>query len=100
MMKFVKDMYVNDVTLKLHDELTQECDKHGLSLKEATLRWTLHHSALNDKDGVILGASSQEQMEENLQACGGGALPEGVVAAFEDLWVKYREAGYNPPYSV
>ncbi|EME88036.1 uncharacterized protein MYCFIDRAFT_26489 [Pseudocercospora fijiensis CIRAD86] len=99
-MKFVKDMFVNETTLKLHDMLTEACEKQNLALKEATLRFMMHHSALGPEDGVILGASSVEQMEENLAACEGGVLPESVVAAFESLWTQYTEAGYDPSYCV
>ena len=99
-MKQFSNMYVNDLTLKLHDSLTQTCEKEGLSLKEATLRWLKYHSILGAEDGVILGASSTEQMEENLKACEAGPLPNAVVEGFEDLWVQVTKAQGLPPYSV
>lgn len=99
-MKFIKDMVVNDLSLKLHDKLTAACEKEGLTLKAATLRYLANHSALEDEDGIILGASSAEQMEENLKAVEGGKLPESVVQAFEQLWEEYREGGYEPAYCV
>jgi len=93
-------MYVNDFTLKLHDSLTQICDKEGLIVKEATLRWLMHHSILGDEDGVILGASSTEQMDENLKACEGGPLPQSVVDCFQDMWLQIQKAGRAPPASL
>jgi aflatoxin B1 aldehyde reductase len=99
-MKVFSNIYVNDTSLKLHEDLTKACDEAGLKLKDATLRWMMHHSALASNDGVILGASSSEQMEENLKACEGGPLPESVVAAFQELWVQYVRAGYSPGYCV
>lgn len=92
-------MYVSDLTLKLHDNLTLVCNAANVELKEATLRWLAHHSILGQEDGIILGASSEEQMRQNLQACERGPLPETVVAAFEDLWTQSSSAGM-PAYCV
>ena len=85
-------MYVNDLSLDIHEQLSRSCKEAGLSLKEATLRWNMHHSILGKDDGVILGASSTEQMEENINACEGGQLPEVVVAAFEQAWILFSGA--------
>lgn len=98
-MKVFSNIYVNDLSLKLHESLEKACQGEGLMLKDATLRYLMHHSALGADDGVILGASSLEQMEENLTACEKGPLPGSVVSAFEDLWTEYRKA-YNPAYCV
>ena len=88
--------YVDDTSLKLHEELEDVCAKNDLSLKEATLRWIMHHSILGDKDGLILGASSKEQMEENLKACENGPLPQEIAQAFDDLDAKF--GGIRPPH--
>lgn len=93
-------MYVNDLSLDIHEQLSQSCKEAGLSLKEATLRWIVHHSVLGKDDGVILGASSTEQMEENITACEGGKLPEDVVAAFEQAWIRFSSAGFSKHYSI
>lgn len=98
-MQMFSKIYVNDLTLELHDNLTLVCDQASVKLKEATLRWLTHHSILGQEDGVILGASSEEQMKENLQACDQGPLPESVVGAFEDLWERFSSAGM-PAYCV
>ncbi|KAK5126772.1 hypothetical protein LTR85_009706 [Meristemomyces frigidus] len=99
-MKHFANMYVNDVTLKMHDHLTQTCEKQGMTVQKATLRWLMHHSALGDEDGLILGGSSTEQMEENLEACEGGALPQSIVQCFEEMWVQFQQAGMAPPASM
>ncbi|KIJ44110.1 hypothetical protein M422DRAFT_47589 [Sphaerobolus stellatus SS14] len=41
-------------------------EKHGLRLTEIALRWCQHHSLLTPEDGVILGASSVSQLEQNI----------------------------------
>jgi aflatoxin B1 aldehyde reductase len=93
-------MYVNDLSLEIHDNLTKACKNEGVTLKEAALRWLMHHSILGKDDGVILGASSVEQMEENLKACEGGPLPEGVVDVFEQAWDRFFGAGNSQYYSI
>lgn len=93
-------MYVNDLSLDIHEQLSKSCSEAGLSLKEATLRWIMHHSILGKEDGVILGASSTEQMEENINACEGGQLPKGVVDAFEQAWERFSSAGFSKHYSI
>ena len=99
-MKVFGSMYVNDLSLQLHDELTAACEKEGLTLKVATIRWLMHHSALREQDGVILGASSLEQMEENLEACGGGPIPPSVVELYESVWKRFYGAGNSRYYSI
>lgn len=98
-MKVFSSIYVNDLSLKLHEMVEEVCKKEDLSLKTATLRYLMHHSALGKDDRIILGASSLEQMEQNLEACEGGPLPDVVVSAFETLWTEYRKA-YNPACCV
>lgn len=98
--KIFKSVYINDTSLKLQEILTKACDEAGVKLKDATLRWLMHHSALASQDAVILGASSTEQMEQNLKSCEGEPLPESVVAAFEELFVEYCKAGLTPAYCV
>ncbi|TKA79124.1 hypothetical protein B0A55_02422 [Friedmanniomyces simplex] len=96
-MKHFAFVYVNDVSLEMHDRLTQACEAEGLMVKEATLRWLFHHSILGTEDGVILGGSSTEQMKENVKACEGGSLPGRVVECFEGMWTQWQEAGKATP---
>jgi len=59
-------------------------EKHQLRLTEIALRWCQHHSALTAEDGVILGASSAGQLEQNCQDSEKGPLPEEVVKALDE----------------
>lgn len=90
-MKHFSSMYVDEGSLMLHSKLEDVCAKESVSMKEAALRWLMHHSVLGDQDGVIIGASSKEQMEENLKSCTGGPLPQSIVDMFEELWAKFSE---------
>ena len=76
------------------DLIQQACNKEGIGLVEATYRWLLCHSALTENDGVLLGASSIKQLEQNLQACAVAAkkkkeesrLPQSILDAFDQAW--------------
>jgi aflatoxin B1 aldehyde reductase len=57
---------------------------------ETALRWVVNHSALNVKDGtdgVIIGVSSLEQLDENLADCEKGPLPQEVLDALDKAWL-------------
>ena len=72
----------------MHDavkRLQAEFQPHGISVTEASLRWLYHHSALKEEDGVILGASSMEQLHENLNALTKGPLDESMVKVFDEV---------------
>ncbi|MBN3310528.1 ARK72 reductase, partial [Amia calva] len=58
------------------------------SLTAAAIRWMYHHSQLQGErgDGVIVGMSTMEQLQENLSACEGGPLEPAVVEAFRQAW--------------
>ena len=64
------------------------CEKNDIKMVHAAYAWLLSHSALGDGDGVLLGASSLAQLEDNLGACAAGTapLPDDVVAAFDAAW--------------
>jgi len=93
-----KEIYVNDKSLEWLQELTQVCEENGTSPKEGVLRWFMHHSILEEDDGVILGASDEKQIDETLKACELGPLPQSVVDAFNGLWEKNKDTavGYAP----
>ena len=46
----------------------------------------MHHSALSDRDGVILGASKTEQVQETVAMIRKGPLPGPAVELAEELW--------------
>jgi aryl-alcohol dehydrogenase-like predicted oxidoreductase len=44
------------------------CEAEGVTMANAAIRWTLHHSLLKGSagDGIIIGASSTKQLSDNL----------------------------------
>ncbi|XP_076843241.1 aflatoxin B1 aldehyde reductase member 3 [Brachyhypopomus gauderio] len=58
------------------------------NLTSAAIRWMYHHSQLKGElgDGVIIGMSTMEQLQENLAAAKEGPLKQEVVDAFKNGW--------------
>ena len=82
--------------------IRKACGEAGLTMVEATYKWLLRHSALTAEDGVLLGASSISQLEQNMAACNAaaekdsGVLSDAVVDAFEKAWAITNDAGVFP----
>ncbi|KAF9915212.1 hypothetical protein FBU30_002114 [Linnemannia zychae] len=57
---------------------------------QATLRWMRHHSGLDSRDGIIMGASTVDQLNETLTALEKGPLPEDMLRAFDDAWERTK----------
>ncbi|KAF8578219.1 Aldo/keto reductase [Ramaria rubella] len=76
--------------------LEEACRKHDLTVSELALRWLQHHSVLLPTDGVVIGASSAEQLRSNITISEKGPLPEELVNAAEKAWqiVKVKAAEY------
>ncbi|MCJ1474407.1 Aflatoxin B1 aldehyde reductase member 2 [Lambiella insularis] len=83
--------YFRDATFDALRLIEPVAQKHNLTLLEVALRWCVHHSALEmkngGKDGVIIGVSSLDQLKSNLTDLEKGPLPEDVVEALDDAWL-------------
>lgn len=84
--------YFKESTFHALRTIEDAVGKHeGLTLIETALRWTVHHSALNIKDGgndgVIIGISSLQQLDGNLDNLEKGPLPQDVVEAIDKAWL-------------
>ena len=92
------DIYCNDDFINGVEQLNVVLKRHDMTTRNAALRWLRHHSALQDEDAIVLGASSVEQAAQNLADCDAGPLPEDVIEAMETLWesVKYTKIPYEP----
>jgi len=76
--------------------LQKACDAAQLSLLQATFSWLLFHSALQEGDAILLGASKQEHLEGNIKACEEAQpLPEPVVKAFDEAWAVCRGGAFS-----
>ena len=93
-MKVFGGIYLSERNVAGLRTLTEKCNEHGITVLEATMRWFMHHSKLREVDGVILGASTQQQIERSLGFAHQGPLSDALVDAFQDLWTPQKD---NPP---
>ncbi|GAM42910.1 hypothetical protein TCE0_044r17304 [Talaromyces pinophilus] len=78
----------NDTIFDALDVIREAAGKHQLTEMECALRWIVHHSQLDSSrgDSVIIGASSLQQLEQNLGDLEKEPLPENVVEALDKAW--------------
>lgn len=95
-----RQRYFRDTTFEALEMIEKEAKKHNLTLVEVALRWVLHHSALNvakdGGDGIIIGVSSQAQLENNLKDLEKGPLPQEMVDVLDQAWIHTK--ALSPPY--
>ncbi len=92
--KLYQDRYWHEQYFNAVERLREIANRAGRSLVSLSLNWVLHHTAA---DVVILGASSLQQLNENLVASENGPLPEDVVKACDQVWQDLR--GPIPVYN-
>lgn len=70
------------------DEIRKACEKESIPMAEAAYRWLAFHSCLDEAkgDGILLGASRQEQMTQNMAAVKKGKLPQNILDAMDAAW--------------
>ncbi|KZV91062.1 Aldo/keto reductase [Exidia glandulosa HHB12029] len=96
MAKMYRARYLQDGYFSALEDIKAVATKHGLTTIEIALRWCQHHSALTPTDGVILGASSASQLEQNCADSEKGPLPADVLDVLDAAWLKV--AGTGPTY--
>ncbi|KAI6906948.1 Aldo/keto reductase [Hortaea werneckii] len=91
--------YFKDATFEALRVIEPVVQKHGLTLLETAFRWLTHHSQLNIKeggnDGIIIGVSSEQQLEGNLKDLEKGPLPDEVVKALDEAWMVAKPTTAN-----
>jgi aflatoxin B1 aldehyde reductase len=68
---FCSDRYWKPSFFAALEVIRHACDSEGVTMANAAIRWTLHHSLLSGSagDGIIIGASSTKQLSDNLAVC-------------------------------
>jgi aryl-alcohol dehydrogenase-like predicted oxidoreductase len=92
--KMYMDRYWHPADFNAVDQLSQIAQKAGRSLVSLSLNWLYHHTAA---DGIILGASKVDHLEQNLAALHDGPLTEETVQACDEVWTELR--GPTPKYN-
>lgn len=66
---------------------------HGISGHAAALRWTAHHGSLSKENGdsIIVGASSVEQLNSNIDAIEAEPLPDDVADALGAVYAEIED---------
>lgn len=72
--------------------LTEKCAELDIPVAEAAYRWLAYHSQLDQSegDGIIMGASKINHLEQNIAANEKGELPDIIVDAFEEAWLEAK----------
>lgn len=86
--------YWNEQQFQAVGRLGEAARAEGLSLIELALRWLLTRPLV---DAVLIGASSVDQLRNNLTAAEGRTLPDGLLRLCDDVWRDLRGVapGYN-----
>lgn len=97
-LKSYRDRYWKEDYFASVSRIRKGCDDHGIPMAEAAFRWLVHHSLLEAEagDGIIMGASSREQLESNISSAQKGPLPEALVGEIDKAWYGVKEN--SPPY--
>lgn len=70
------------------DEIRKACEDADIPMAEAAYRWLCFHSSMDasKEDGILLGASRQEQMTQNMAATKKGELPISITETMDAAW--------------
>jgi aflatoxin B1 aldehyde reductase len=88
--RLYRERYYKEGMFRALEVVERAVGEAELGMAEVALRWVVHHSGLRVKggnDGVIVGVSSVEQLEQNLDHLEKGPLPESVVRALDEAWL-------------
>jgi aryl-alcohol dehydrogenase-like predicted oxidoreductase len=88
------DRYWHPAYFDAVDQLKAIAAKAGRSLIDLSLNWVQHHTPV---DCIILGASTEQQLDQNLAAWEKGPLPQDVLDACDGVWNQLR--GITPTYN-
>lgn len=87
-LKSYRDRYWKQSYFDALGEIKKACDAENIPMVEAAYRWLINHSNMNAEmgDGILLGASRIEQMEQNMIAATKGELPQSILDAMDAAW--------------
>lgn len=88
-----QDRYWHPENFEAVARLTAAAREEGRSPASVALCWLLHHTPV---DCVIVGASSLDQLTENLDAAEQGPCSAAILAACQEVWPIVR--GISPIY--
>lgn len=84
--------YWNDQQFAAVERLKKVAEREGVTLIQLAFRWLLSHPMV---DGMILGASSLQQLEANLAATAGDPPSAEALRAIDEVWDDLKGAAPN-----
>jgi aflatoxin B1 aldehyde reductase len=89
MQQFTRGRYFRDGIVEGARIIREAAEKAGVPPLEVAMRWIVHHSALRVReceDGVVVGFSNLEQLNQNLDSLEKGPLSDDLLQALEHAW--------------
>ncbi|KAJ5749052.1 alcohol dehydrogenase [Penicillium nucicola] len=85
---FYHMLYSKPTFFQALDSWNAISEASGIPKAELAYRWIAFHSALDGRleDGLVIGASSTDQLNRTVAALKNGALPDSVVKQISDIW--------------
>ncbi|KAK7897671.1 hypothetical protein LTR67_004301 [Exophiala xenobiotica] len=93
-----RQMYMKDSYLNALEQWEQVAKEEGCSRAELAYRWVTYHSPLKKSygDGIIVGASTKEQLEQTLAGIEKGKLSDKACKGIDEIWDTIKhEAPYD-----
>ena len=84
--KFAQQLFGAEDLQQAMSNFDLKAKSHKSSSIEVAIRWIAHHSALSHEDGIIIGASKIEHIQNTISMIKKGPLPEEILKITEDLW--------------
>ncbi len=94
--------YFHDPIFTAGEMVRQNAEQYGINGHAIGLRWIVWHSQLDAEcgDGVIIGASSVEQLGENLDILEQGPLPQELIKVIGMAWNMVKDVDNGPKYNM
>ena len=83
-------LYGKESMYEALDEWGEIAEEAGISKAALAYRWVVHHSALGEEDGVVIGARLMKQLEETLEAIEEGPLEGRIVERVDGIWERVK----------
>ncbi|KAJ5701320.1 alcohol dehydrogenase [Penicillium malachiteum] len=85
---FYHTMYSKPSFFQALDEWNAISESSGIPKAELAYRWIAFHSALDAElgDGLVIGASSTDQLKRTVAALKNGSLPDSAVQRISAIW--------------
>lgn len=90
--KFAQKIYGAEELHSAMKTFDVEVKLHKSTPLEVAIRWIAHHSALRDEDGIIVGASKAEQIQETVNMLRKGSLPVEILKATDRIWAAVKQS--------